>query len=224
MTARATQTARLHPAFAAFCRDFGVAARVCRPYRARTKGKTESGAKYVKRNAIAGRAFGSFAEFEGHLDGWIREADERVHGTTHERPIDRFLREEMAALRPLPANPLPLRERRLRRKVANDALVDVDTVRYSVPHPLVRTDVEVLVGEREVRIYSGAELVRDARAHARAAHQRDRLRALPRPLARAAAAHGSRAVARARGARPQPGRLRGRARPSSAGFAITATR
>lgn len=156
---QATQTARLHPAFAAFCRDFGVEARVCRPYRARTKGKTESGVKYVKRNAIAGRAFASFAEFEGHLDGWMREADERVHGTTHERPIDRFLREEIVALRPLPANPLPLRERRLRRRVANDALVDIDTVRYSVPHRLVRTEVEVLVGEREVRIYSGAELV-----------------------------------------------------------------
>jgi transposase len=155
----ATQTARLHPGFAAFCRDFGVEARVCRPYRARTKGKTESGVKYVKRNAIAGRAFGSFAEFEGHLDGWMREADERVHGTTHQRPIDRFLREEVAALRPLPANPLPLRERRLQRKVANDALVDVDTVRYSVPHRLVRTEVEVLVGVSEVRIYSGAELV-----------------------------------------------------------------
>jgi transposase len=143
----ATQAARLHPA------------RVCRPYRARTKGKTESGVKYVKRNAIAGRAFGSFAEFEGHLDGWMREADERVHGTTHERPIERFRREEAAALRPLPANPLPLRERRLSRKVANDALVDIDTVRYSVPHRLVRTGVEVLVGESEVRIYSGAELV-----------------------------------------------------------------
>jgi hypothetical protein len=86
----------------------------------------------------------------------MREADERVHGTTHERPIDRFLREEVSVLRPLPANPLP---RRLRRKVANDALVDVDTVRYSVPHRLVRTEVEVLVGESEVRIYSGAELV-----------------------------------------------------------------
>src|SRR5467141_2279792 len=135
----ATQTARLHPAFAAFCRDFGVEARVCRPYRARTKGKTESGVKYVKRNAIAGRAFASFAEFEGHLDGWMREA--------------------VAALRALPANPLPLRERRLRRKVASDALVDIDTVRYSVPHRLVRTEVEVLVGESQVRIYSGAELV-----------------------------------------------------------------
>jgi transposase len=155
----ATQTARLHPAFAAFCRDFGVEARVCRPYRARTKGKTESGVKYVKRNALAGRAFASFSALESHLDGWMREADERVHGTTHQRPIDRFLRAEAAALRPLPANPLPLRERRLRRKVANDALVDIDSVRYSVPHRLMRSEVEVLVGVGEVRIYSGQDLV-----------------------------------------------------------------
>jgi len=50
-------------------------------------------------------------------------------------------------------------DERLRRKVASDALVDIDTVRYSVPHRLVRTEVEVLVGESQVRIYSGAELV-----------------------------------------------------------------
>ena len=36
----------------------GACARVaCGPYRARTKGKTESGVKYVKRNALAGRVF-----------------------------------------------------------------------------------------------------------------------------------------------------------------------
>jgi hypothetical protein len=38
-------------------------------------------------------------------------------------------------------------DRGFRDARANDALVDVDTVRYSVPHRLVRTDVEVLVGE-----------------------------------------------------------------------------
>ena len=42
---------------------------------ARTKGKTESGVKYVKRNALAGRAFASLSELESHLDGWMREAD-----------------------------------------------------------------------------------------------------------------------------------------------------
>jgi hypothetical protein len=55
--------------------------------------------------------------------------------------------------------PLPARERRLERRVANDALVDVDTVRYSVPHRLVRDRVAVLVAEHEVRIFHGEALV-----------------------------------------------------------------
>jgi hypothetical protein len=47
----------------------------------------ESGVKYVKRNALAGRTFDTFAALEQHLSMWIAEADARVHGTTHERPI-----------------------------------------------------------------------------------------------------------------------------------------
>ena len=62
----------------------------------------------------------------------LLDADRRVHGTTHETPRDRFVRAEHAALRPLPARPLPRREQRLRRRFAHDAFVDVETVRYSV--------------------------------------------------------------------------------------------
>jgi transposase len=148
-----------HPGYLAFCRDWGVEPRACAPYRARTKGKTESGVKYVKRNALAGLEFESFAALEVHLAAWIVEADLRIHGTTHERPAERFEREERHALRPLPARPLPVRQRRVERRVAHDAHVDVDTVRYSVPHRLVRDRVEVAVGDDEVRIFHGAALV-----------------------------------------------------------------
>ena len=72
----------------AFCQLHGIAPRACRPFRARSKGKVESGVKYVKRNALAGMSFTSFEALEGHLDRWMREiADVRVHGTTHERPM-----------------------------------------------------------------------------------------------------------------------------------------
>ncbi|MCA9629061.1 MAG: IS21 family transposase [Myxococcales bacterium] len=152
---RVAQTVTFHPAYVQFCRDWDVEPRACRPYRARTKGKTEGGVKYVKRNGLAGRSFASFAALEQHLACWIEEADRRVHGTMHEEPIARFLREEQAALRPLPARPLPAREQRLKRVVSNDALVDVDTIRYSVPHGLVRARVEVLVGETTVRVFAG---------------------------------------------------------------------
>lgn len=162
---RTTGTVTFHPAYLAFCRDWDAQPRACAPYRARTKGKVESGVKYVKRNALAGRTFESFAALEQHLAGWMQDADTRVHGTTHERPLDRFLREEHAALRPLPARPLPRREQRLRRRVANDAFVDLDTVRYSVPYQLVRDHVEVAVDEQTVRIFQGATLIA---THARA--------------------------------------------------------
>lgn len=163
---RATGTVRFHPAYLSFCRDWGVAPRACGPYRARTKGKTESGVKYVKRNALAGRSFDSISALDEHLAGWMRDADERVHGTTHEKPLARFERDERAALRPLPLRPLPRREQRLSRRVAHDALVDVDTVRYSVPHRFARDYVEVLVGDSKVEIFRGTELI--------ATHERSR--------------------------------------------------
>jgi transposase len=156
---REAQTVTFHPAYVAFCRDWQVQPRACQPYRARTKGKTESGVKYVKRNAVAGRRFESFSHLEAHLDEWQLGADQRVHGTTHERPMVRFEREERDALRPLPMRPLPTFGRRLRRRVANDALIDIDTVRYSVPHRLVRDHVEALVTDSEVRVFHGQDIV-----------------------------------------------------------------
>lgn len=156
---RVTQTVTFHPAYVAFCKDWDVQPRACQPYRARTKGKTESGVKYVKRNAIAGRRFESFAHLEAHLAEWQLAADRRVHGTTHEAPELRFEREERATLRPLPPRPLPTHGRRLQRRVANDAFIDIDTVRYSVPHGLVRDRVEALVTPDEVRVFHGRDLV-----------------------------------------------------------------
>jgi hypothetical protein len=134
-------------------------ARACQPYRARTKGKTERGIGYVKSNALAGRAFESWSELAAHLERWMVLADDRVHGTTHDKPRERFERDEAAVLRPLPARPLPVRQRRLARRVATDCFVDVDTVRYSVPHRLVRRTVEVLVGDDEVVVFDGSHLV-----------------------------------------------------------------
>ncbi len=166
---RETQTVTLQPAFSAFCRDWDIVPRACMPYRARTKGKVESGVKYVKRNALAGRMFASFADLERHLDSWMSDADRRVHGTTHERPIDRFERDEAASLRPVPERPRPSREQRLRRRVGNDAFVHVDTVRYSVPHRFVRELVEVAVGDATVRVFHGTTVIAE-HERARAPH------------------------------------------------------
>ena len=178
---RATGTVSFHPAYLAFCRDWDVQPRACAPYRARTKGKTEAGVKYVKRNALADQAFDSFGRARaapGGVDG--RSPISARHGTTREAPIVRFERDERAALRPLPIRALPRRTQRLRRRVALDAFVDVDTVRYSVPHRLVRDHVEVVVEEQTRPDLSRHRAGRDARAIARAVCARGRPGALRR--------------------------------------------
>src|SRR5204863_6425772 len=100
-----------------------------------------------------------FGALEQYLAEWMTIADQRCHGTTREAPIVRFERDERAALRGLPLRALPQRTQRLRRRVALDAFVDVDTVRYSVPYRLVRDHVDVVVQERLVQIFHGTELV-----------------------------------------------------------------
>lgn len=154
---------RFNPAYLQFCRDWEVTPRACGPYRARTKGKVESGVKFVKRNGLAGRRFASFAELEAHLAAWCARVDQRLHKTTHEIPAARFARAEREALRPLPLRSLPRRERRLTRRVSGDCFVDIDTVRYSVPYRLVRDHVEVLVADEYVRIFHGAAIVAEHR-------------------------------------------------------------
>ncbi|AUX78931.1 IS21 family insertion sequence transposase protein (plasmid) [Sinorhizobium fredii] len=133
--------ARLH----AFDRYWGFTPRACAPYRARTKGKDERGVGYVKKNAIAGRRFESWAAFEAHLDRWTREvADQREHGTTGAKPAERFA-DEAKALRPL-AGRAPFRQLRdLVRKVQADCAIDLDTNSYSVPWRLIGESVQVVV-------------------------------------------------------------------------------
>jgi hypothetical protein len=140
--------------------------KVCRPRRARTKGKSERGVGYVKHNALAGRSFVSFEALRKHLAKWIvTVADQRIHGTTNEQPIVRFERDERAALRPLPARSLAVRTRRLPRRVSADCFVDVDTIRYSVPHRHVREHVDVVVDLEHVEVWlRGTRIARHARS------------------------------------------------------------
>ncbi|MBK7420319.1 MAG: IS21 family transposase [Nitrospira sp.] len=77
-----------NPTFKAFADYWGFEPRVCRPYRAQTKGKVESGVKYVKRNFLPGRTFIDLVDFQAQLDEWNATiADCRLHGTTHEPPL-----------------------------------------------------------------------------------------------------------------------------------------
>lgn len=152
-----TRTVTFNTKFLAFARHWGFRPRACAPYRARTKGKDENGVGYVKRNAIAGRTFASWHEFEAHLSEWMRTiADVRIHGTTGEQPIERFMRDEVSALQPINDRPSFVAVRELTRRVQSDACVEVDTNAYSVPWRLIGETVRIEVTAEQVHIFLGA--------------------------------------------------------------------
>ena len=87
----AGRTIRWNPVFWNFSQYYGFRPHACRPYRAQTKGKVESGVKYVK-GFLRGKSFESLAHLNSSLMNWaVSVADERIHGTTHRKPSEMFL-------------------------------------------------------------------------------------------------------------------------------------
>jgi transposase len=129
--------------FKQFADYWGFEPHLCRAYRAQTKGKVESGVKYFKRNFLPGREFTDELDLREQLQQWQSEvADVRIHGTTHERPCDRFQREQshLIATAGQPGFRLEASQPRI---VAEDYLVSFETNRYSVPFTLIGQTVEV---------------------------------------------------------------------------------
>ncbi|TAK84439.1 MAG: IS21 family transposase [Betaproteobacteria bacterium] len=148
-----------NPTFKSFAEYWGFEPRLCRAYRAQTKGKVESGVKYVKRNFHPGRSFVDIVDFQEQLDQWNADiADQRVHGTTHELPIERFARERehLTALAGQPGFALA---RSVSRIVAEDWLVSFAANRYSVPFRLIGQTVSVQREGEWLRIRHRDELV-----------------------------------------------------------------
>ena len=157
-----TRVVAFNARFLAFARYWGFQPRACAPYRARTQGKDERGVGYVKRNAIAGRTFASWAALESHLDAWGRTvADVRIHGTTGEAPLERFRRAEATALQPLKDRAPFHWTRELTRRVHADSCIEVDTNHYGVPWRLIGETVTVRIVDDDLRVTrAGSEVAR----------------------------------------------------------------
>ncbi len=96
--------------------EYGFTLRLCRPYRAKTKGKVERFNGYLKGSflvPLAATLKASGLRLDGqaanaHIGRWLAEvANARIHGTTGERP-DRRLAIERSALMPLPRQTEPI--------------------------------------------------------------------------------------------------------------------
>jgi transposase len=145
-----------HPTFRDFADYYGFRPRLCRPYRARTKGKVERSIRYVKGNALKGRSFRSLEHVNEWLAQWTAAvADRRTHGTTQEVPAERFARESLVTLHGM----RPYRIEQNPRVVPSDCMVVLQTNRYSVPWRLVGERVELAVVSHELRVFHCGEVV-----------------------------------------------------------------
>ena len=136
---------QFNPRFLDMASHYGFNVRACRPYRARTKGKTERMVNYVKSNFfVRYRCFESWAHLNQLLEKWLREeADQRLHGTVKEIVDKRFEREK-PQLGPLPAVGFDTAYWET-RQVSWDACVEVRGNRYSVPDRLAGQQVRVQI-------------------------------------------------------------------------------
>jgi transposase len=95
-----------NPEFLRFAAHWDFRIRACRPYRAKTKGKVERPVHYLRHNFVYGREFLGDADLNAQCLTWLDDiANVRVHGTTHERPRERFERDERTVLGPLAPRP-----------------------------------------------------------------------------------------------------------------------
>jgi hypothetical protein len=151
-----------NPIFLDFARYWGFTPRLCRPYRAQTKCKVESGVKYVRRSflcGLKGQEPGSVDELNSQLRAWVwGVANQRVHGTTQEQVAARW-KLESPILQPIGGRlPYPYLDEEL-RKVARDAYVAWRGNRYSVPWQYAGREVWVHDGSGQVEVHYGGDRI-----------------------------------------------------------------
>jgi transposase len=128
-----TGTVRWNAKFLDFMEHFGVVPAASPPYWPRVKGKVERGVGYLKTSFLEGRCFSDLEDLNRQLEHWLDTvANVRIHGTTGERPVDRYAI-ELEHLRPASAVPAYDVRPLALRKVPADCHVSFEGVRYSVP-------------------------------------------------------------------------------------------
>lgn len=121
-----------NPHFLELCGHYSVQPIACRVGEPRGKGKVENPFFYLENQYIKGGHWRDFPHFcEGLARFEAEDTDLRIHGTTGERPLDRFQRESPHLL-PLPAGRFVGSHEEL-RKVSWDCLVPFRANKYGAP-------------------------------------------------------------------------------------------
>lgn len=150
---------RFHPKFMDFAGVYLFEPILCGVGKAWEKGKVESGIKYVKSSFLAGKEVISWPSIQQEANEWRDNvANCRIHGTTKERPLDRFVQEK-PLLQPLPAQEYDCSIIHT-VQASKQALVQFDSNRYSVPYTYAnKKSLTLKASGDQVRIFDGPKLL-----------------------------------------------------------------
>jgi len=128
---------KFNSVFYQYATSSGFDIRVCEGYDPESKGKVESGVKYVKNNFFYGEEFTSFTELKQSLFDWIDNiANKRIHGTTRLIPSDEYKQKELAFMKPYLSPVIQKSNQNGQvRKVDKTSLISWESSKYSVPSP-----------------------------------------------------------------------------------------
>jgi len=165
----AGRNACFHPEYLALCGYFCLQPLACAARDPESKGVVEGSVRYVKHNALAGRAE-ELTRFEDYLalaPYWRDQvANVRLHETTHQRPLERF-EHERTLLRPLPAIPFDTDDV-VPAIVSPQARISFDGNRYSAPPQFARRPLTVRASRDELRLlHEGQVVARHVRSYER---------------------------------------------------------
>jgi transposase len=145
------------PRFLDFSQRVGFGIQLCHPYRPQTKGRVESGVKYLRRNFWPGARFVDDADLQRQAQTWVDGvANQRIHGTTKARPIDR-LAEERPLLQPLPDQKRLAPFYREDRKVGRDGYVQWEQAWYGVACSWAGKTIQVQADDHTLQLWAGDE-------------------------------------------------------------------
>lgn len=144
---------QINPKLRSFAAHYGTVIMPARPYQPTDKGKVEAGVKYVKNNALKGKAFESLAKVNEHLRWWTQNvADKRIHGTTKRQVDTHFEQSEKATLKALPGALFPSFSEG-KRQVHRDSYIEVSGAYYEVPAQHIGKQVWARWDAAMVRIF-----------------------------------------------------------------------
>jgi len=147
-----------NPKYLDFSRHWGFEIAPCNVAKGNEKGRVENGIGYVKKNFLSGLELPDFAALAPAAKLWVDTvANVRIHGATHQRPIDRF-DEERAHLQSL--NPTGFDLARVATvRATKQFRILLDTNHYSVPARYAGQLLTLKAYPDRVCIYAGDQLV-----------------------------------------------------------------